>query len=168
MMTYLLPVVFVVVGCKRNPPAAAAADSTADNVATSASIAAAQAALQELQQNFMRVHFALDSATLTREAQDALQSNVGILQAYPRIRVEIQGHADERGTVDYNLALGQRRARTVLGFLQTHGVAGSRLSVVSYGEERPLERGATEVAWAKNRRAEFRVIEGGGAGGTVD
>ncbi len=167
MMTYLLPVVFMAVACKRPPATTAAA--AVENRAVAGSISADPAAIEELQANFERVHFALDSASLTLEAQEALDANASILQEYPRLQIEVQGHADERGTVDYNLALGQRRARSVVDFLARQGIASTRLSVVSFGEERPLRSGSSEVAWAANRRAEFRVIEGpAGARGTVE
>ena len=78
------------------------------------------------------------------------------------IKVEIQGHADERGTTDYNLALGQKRSDSVKSYLVSAGVAPSRLSSISYGEEQPLDMAHTEIAWSKNRRAEFRITWGGG------
>lgn len=112
----------------------------------------------ELLANFSRVHFDTDSSQLNQEGKDALEANANILQRYPELKVEVQGHADERGTIDYNLALGQRRANSVITFLSSRGVATSRLPVVSYGEERPLAAQQGEVAWAQNRRAEFRVI----------
>ena len=82
------------------------------------------------------------------------------LQTHTGLRVEVQGHADERGTVDYNLALGQRRARRVTDWLEASGVPGSRLRTVTYGEELPLVAGNDERAWSQNRRAEFRITSG--------
>jgi peptidoglycan-associated lipoprotein len=117
-------------------------------------------AVRELAANFARVHFEYDSARLTPDAKAALTANAGILADHPELRVEVQGHADERGTIDYNLALGQRRANTVVGHLLNQGVAPSRLPVITYGEERPLTRGSYETAWAQNRRAEFRIVSG--------
>jgi len=119
------------------------------------------AAVQELLENFRRVHFATDSSSLAEEAKVALTANAKILQAHTDLEVEVQGHADERGTVDYNLALGQRRARTVTGWIQAHGVPESRLHTITYGEELPLVAGNDERAWSKNRRAEFRITAGG-------
>jgi peptidoglycan-associated lipoprotein len=130
------------------------------HAAASSGASAEDAAVAELVANFARVHFATDSATLDRSAQDALTANAAILSDHATVRVEIEGHADERGTVDYNLALGQRRAATVERWLVGQGVPPSRLRVTTMGEERPLVAAGTEVAWAENRRAEFRVITG--------
>ena len=90
----------------------------------------------------------------------ALDANAAILQRHPDVRVEVQGHADARGTVDYNLALGFRRSAAVVDHLRARGVSAQQLAAVSYGEEIPLARGDGEPVWAQNRRAEFRVIAG--------
>jgi peptidoglycan-associated lipoprotein len=126
-----------------------------------------QQAIDALVDNFSKVHFATDSASLDAGGQAALTENARILRDHGQIKVEVQGHADERGTIDYNLALGQRRANAVVDYLVSQGVAPSRLPIVSYGEERPAASGSTEVAWAENRRAEFRVIGGEGVQGTT-
>jgi peptidoglycan-associated lipoprotein len=117
----------------------------------------------QMARNFQRVYFDLDSATLASASKAALDENVALMQANPDIKVELQGHADERGTTDYNLALGQRRADAVRRYLGAQGIAGSRFSVVSFGEERPLQSGSSESAWSQNRRAEFRITWGEGA-----
>ncbi len=104
------------------------------------------------------VHFDFDSAFLTPEAQEILKRKAQWLLAHPDARVIVQGHTDERGTVEYNLALGDRRARAVKNFLVDLGVAAQNISTVSYGEERPADPGHDETAWAKNRRAQF-VLE---------
>ena len=119
-----------------------------------------KAAVQEMVQNFSKVHFEFDSSELASDSLDALKANAGIMQKFTGIRVEIQGHADERGTTEYNLALGQKRATAVRDYLVNMGVADSRLKIVSYGEERPAVSGHSETAWSENRRAEFRVIAG--------
>ena len=155
--------------CKRTvdtPPTAAAAPGPA--AVAPASDSNEQQAVQQLIANFARVHFALDSSSLDESAKAALDENARILQEHMGIRVEVQGHADERGTVDYNLALGQRRADAVARRLAHMGVHATRLATVSYGEERPRASGASETAWSQNRRAEFRVITGSGVSGTVD
>lgn len=122
-----------------------------------------------LEANFARVHFATDSALLDTEARQALAANAEILLQHRDVRVEVQGHADERGTIDYNLALGQRRGRVVIDELVARGVGPSRLALVSYGEERPLLAGAGESVWAENRRAEFRLLTAAdGVRGTVN
>ena len=118
--------------------------------------------------NFQRVYFDFDSATLADDSKAALAENAGIMAANPDIKIELQGHADERGTTDYNLALGQRRADAVRRYLSAQGVAGSRVTVVSYGEEKPLDSRSFEGAWTKNRRAEFRITWGEGATGTTN
>jgi peptidoglycan-associated lipoprotein len=117
-------------------------------------------AVAALNENFAKVHFATDSSTLDAAGRAALEENARILEEHPELRVEVQGHADERGTVDYNLALGQRRAEAVVSYLVGQGVSSNRLPILSYGEERPAATGANEVAYAENRRAEFRVLTG--------
>ena len=102
--------------------------------------------------------FEFDSAILTKDAQQILRGKARWLQANPDVAVIIEGHCDDRGTNEYNLALGEKRARNTRDFLVTLGVDPSRLSLVSYGEERPLVAGTSEQARAKNRRAHF-VIE---------
>jgi peptidoglycan-associated lipoprotein len=112
--------------------------------------------------NFEKVFFDFDSATLDESSKAALKDNVGIMGEHSDIKVEVQGHADERGTTDYNLALGQRRANAVLSFMNSNGVSGSRVKIVSYGEERPASEGHSESAWSQNRRCEFIITYGGG------
>ena len=80
-----------------------------------------------------------------------------ILLDNPNIRIEVQGHADERGTTEYNLALGEKRASAVLNFMTTQGVASSRVRIVSFGEERPISQTSSETAWSQNRRCEFHI-----------
>jgi len=115
-------------------------------------------AVEVIIRNFERVHFDYDSANLSGSSRNALDTNAGLMQDFPNIRVEIQGHADERGTTDYNLALGEKRARSIVDYLSNMGVPESRLPVVSYGEERPVASGSDEVAWSENRRVEFRLL----------
>lgn len=117
----------------------------------------------EMTKNFSRVFFEFDSADLTADGKAALDANAGIMSQYSDIRLEIQGHADERGTTEYNLALGQKRADAVVRYLLQRGVSTSRVKSVSYGEERPLDGRATETAWEQNRRAEFVVSWSGDA-----
>lgn len=117
--------------------------------------------------NFERVFFELDSDKLSADAQAALDENAEIMKEHPDIKVEIQGHADERGTTDYNLALGQKRAEAVRNSMIRKGVGQDRVIAISFGEEKPAVAGASEAAWAQNRRAEFRITWGEGASGTV-
>jgi peptidoglycan-associated lipoprotein len=104
------------------------------------------------------IHFDFDSAVLVPAAQEILQSKATWLQDNPDNTVIIEGHCDERGTNAYNLALGDRRAEAVKAFLEDLGIAASRMTTISYGEEKPVDPGHNEEAWAKNRRAHF-VIE---------
>ncbi len=100
-----------------------------------------------------RVFYATDSASLDATARDTLTRQAAWLAANPAIDAIIEGHADERGTRDYNLALGARRAQSARDFLLTQGVPASRLRTVSYGKERPVALGSDEGSWAQNRRA---------------
>ena len=102
-----------------------------------------------------RIHFDFDKYELTPEALRILSENARVLKAYPDAHIVIEGHCDERGTIEYNLALGDKRARAAREYLISMGIAPSRISVISYGKERPLDYGHNESAWARNRRAEF-------------
>jgi peptidoglycan-associated lipoprotein len=99
--------------------------------------------------------FDYDSAELTAEARTALDANAAVLKKYPTWVVTIEGHCDERGTAEYNLALGERRAVAAQAYLVSLAIAPARLRTVSYGKEFPFDPGSNEAAWAKNRRAHF-------------
>ena len=117
-----------------------------------------------------RVQFDYDSVSVAASSAEALRHNVTVLQERPGTRIEVQGHADERGTTEYNLGLAQRRAEAVKERMVRMGIAASRITSISYGEERPLRRGASEDVYSANRRAEFRVLstgEGEAVEGTV-
>jgi peptidoglycan-associated lipoprotein len=105
-----------------------------------------------------RVFFDYDQYNVDAEDQATLQSQAQWLQRNPAVRVTLEGHADERGTRDYNLALGERRANAAKNYLASLGIDPSRIQVISYGKERPAELGSNEAAWAKNRRAVTVVI----------
>lgn len=107
-----------------------------------------------------RVLFAVDQSTLSPQAQTTLAAQAGWLNANPEYAITIEGHADEQGTREYNLALGARRANAAREFLLSNGVAAGRIKVVSFGKERPLEICSAEACYAKNRRA-VSVIAGG-------
>ncbi len=104
------------------------------------------------------IYFDFDSAQLLPKAQEILKRKAEWLRAHPGARVIIEGHTDERGTVEYNLALGDRRAEAAKAFLVELGISPDRITTISYGEERPADPGHDEAAWAKNRRAQF-VLE---------
>ena len=104
------------------------------------------------------IQFEFDSIRLTPVAQEILTQKAAWLRANPKAKVTIEGHCDSRGTNEYNLALGEGRAQSAKAFLVDLGIDPSRLTTISYGEERPIDRAQTEEAWVKNRRAHF-VIE---------
>jgi len=106
---------------------------------------------------FEPVFYSLDSAEVNGEGQKVLNSNAEILRKYPTWVITIEGHADERGTAEYNLALGERRAAAARTYLVSLGIPADRLKTVSYGKEFPFDPGHDEAAWAKNRRAHFVV-----------
>jgi len=103
------------------------------------------------------VHFAFDSSNLTAESRQILTRKADILRQYPQIKLIVEGNCDQRGTSEYNLALGERRAQASAQYLSNLGIGSDRLSTVSYGKERPLDPGHSEAAYAKNRRDEFRA-----------
>ncbi|MFQ5630878.1 MAG: peptidoglycan-associated lipoprotein Pal [bacterium] len=102
-----------------------------------------------------RIYFDFDKFDLTGQALSILADNARVLKAYPEANITIEGHCDERGTIEYNLALGDKRARSAKDYLVSLGISPSRISVISYGKERPVDYGHSESAWAQNRRAEF-------------
>jgi peptidoglycan-associated lipoprotein len=106
---------------------------------------------------FQPVFFAFDSSEIEGDGQQALNTNAEILKKYPTWVITIEGHSDERGTAEYNLALGERRAVAARTYLVSLGVPADRLRTVSYGKEFPFDPGHDEGAWAKNRRAQFVV-----------
>lgn len=107
-----------------------------------------------------RVYFDTDQYDIRSDAQPTLTAQAQWLNRYPAVRVRIEGNADERGTREYNLALGARRANAVREFLVGQGVSGSRIETLSYGKERPIDPGTTEDAWAKNRNARTAITDG--------
>ncbi len=138
----------------------AAARARADSVARAAATQAAmRASLTAV------IHFDYDKADLRAEDQAILDAKLPILMANPNVTLRIAGNTDERGSTEYNLALGQRRAATAKRYLTEHGVPDARLETVSYGEERPLCTGHDESCWSQNRRDEFTIT--GGADGQL-
>lgn len=101
------------------------------------------------------IHFDFDSSVLSTQAKDYLDKIASFLMKNPSIKIEIDGHTDERGTNEYNLALGQRRADSARKYLEDLGIAPKRIGTLSYGEEMPIDPGHNEEAWVKNRRSEF-------------
>ncbi|QEM69709.1 peptidoglycan-associated lipoprotein Pal [Geobacter sp. FeAm09] len=118
------------------------------------------AAAPAVETAFESVYFDFDKSDLRQDARDVLSKNAEILlKSKPGVKVQIAGHCDERGSAEYNLALGERRAKSALHYLITLGVAADRLSIISYGKEKPAVDGHDEAAWAKNRRDEFVIVQ---------
>ena len=100
-----------------------------------------------------RVFFATNKSTLTTKSRETLRKQATYLRKNKDLNVTIEGHADERGTREYNLALGERRANAAKDYLMTYGISGKRISVISYGKEKPVNTASTPLAWSQNRRA---------------
>jgi peptidoglycan-associated lipoprotein len=111
----------------------------------------------ELRSSLEKIFFNFDSVSLSQEARDRLVKNADLMKKDPDVKVQIEGHCDERGSDEYNLALGEKRARAAMKYLTELGIPADHLSVISYGKEKPADRGHDEAAWAKNRRDEFVV-----------
>lgn len=186
--SYLFPAVIVaavLAACSSNdPPAETPAPSgpTAEELAEQQriqdSIAAAEAARLEEQRRMeaearaerererlidileQRVFFEFDQSRLTGAAESTLRQKLEILRDFPGVELRMEGHADERGSTEYNLALGSRRAAEVVEFFTGFGLDEGRFSMVSYGEERPLVAESSESAWSQNRRVEFIITAG--------
>lgn len=120
----------------------------------------AEGELRDVLITLRRVHFQLDSTELTEESRAALSEAGPKLARHPDVHLYVDGHADERGTEEYNVALGERRARVVAEYLTRLGVAADNLHVVSFGEGQPLVNQSDSVAMAKNRRVDFRLMRG--------
>jgi peptidoglycan-associated lipoprotein len=125
------------------------------NAMSSGAVARARAALTAV------VYFDYNSSDLREDSRASLDARVPVLRANAGVRLVIAGHTDERGSTEYNLALGQRRAASVRRYLTDRGISESRLEIVSFGEERPAASGGGESAWQQNRRAEFEISAGG-------
>jgi peptidoglycan-associated lipoprotein len=136
---------------------AEAARQRAAEAARQRAIEAARTTLQEM------VFFDYDRSEIRDDAAARLRAKVDILRASPQVQMRIEGHADERGSTEYNLALGNRRAESVRQFLTGFGLAENRFEIVSFGEGRALEQGSNEAAWARNRRGQFVITAGANA-----
>jgi peptidoglycan-associated lipoprotein len=125
-----------------------------------AGMAAGKAVIEQARAAFedTDIYFEYDSFDLTTQAKKILAEKAGFLNSHPSIKVRIEGNCDERGTEEYNLALGERRAKAAQDYLVFLGIASERLTTVSYGEEKPVDSGHNEAAWAKNRRAHFAIL----------
>lgn len=140
------------------PKPAEPAKQAQEVVAASADTQAAQSSVAEAA--LETVYFDFDKSDLRQDTRNALNRNAEVLlKSHPNAKVRIEGHCDERGSAEYNLALGERRATSALQYLITLGVKADRLSTISYGKEKPAVQGHDEAAWAKNRRAEFVIVK---------
>ncbi|HEX8644865.1 MAG TPA: peptidoglycan-associated lipoprotein Pal [Allosphingosinicella sp.] len=141
------------------PPGDEAGDATGDTAGADRADGVAGAIVPGSQADFLRsvpsdrVFFDTDEFALTAEDRSILDAQAEYLLRYPAVTVTIEGHADERGTREYNLALGDRRANSVRNYLESRGVGGSRMTTISWGKERPAVEGSSESAWSQNRRA---------------
>lgn len=114
-----------------------------------------------------QVYFEYDRSDIRPQDQAVLDAKVAILNRHPQVRIRITGHADERGSDEYNMVLGNQRALSAKAYLERQGIAGSRIDIMSFGEERPADSASNEAAWARNRRGEFEVTAGREQLGTV-
>lgn len=127
---------------------------------SAAAVAAATAEVRNMLATM--IHFDFDRSNIRPgEDQSVLDQKVAILTANPGLRIRISGHCDERGSDEYNLALGNRRANSARQYLISHGIDASRIETASFGEERPIAMGHDEDSWAQNRRDEFEILSGG-------
>ncbi len=155
----LFAALLLVAACATNDPATSGSGdgSGAANAGANAGATAGQAAPGSEEQFVVevgdRVFFDTDQSTLTAEARNTLNNQAAWLQQYSQFNLLIEGHADERGTREYNLALGERRANAVRNYLVTRGVPANRIQTISYGKERPEVVGSNPGAWAQNRRS---------------
>ncbi|MGH9715672.1 MAG: peptidoglycan-associated lipoprotein Pal [Candidatus Acidiferrales bacterium] len=130
--------------------------------AAAAAPAAAQPNLSELfAQNIKDAFFNFDKSELRQDARNALTKDAEFLRSYPQARISVEGHCDERGSTEYNLGLGQRRAEAAKNFLISLGISADRMTTVSWGKERPFCTEHTEECWAKNRRAHIVLVQSG-------
>lgn len=155
-----LALVFAAGACsKKKGPEGVAAGSGAGTAESAEAVPASEmdapSGIREAAGSLSNVYFDYDQALIRPDAKEPLKNAAEALKGNSNSQVTVEGHCDERGSSEYNLALGERRAQAVKGYLRTLGIDGKRLSTISYGKERPADQGHTEEAWAKNRRAEL-------------
>jgi len=138
----------------RPAPAPANNDADAARRAREAELARLRSTLAEV------IYFDYDRSEIRADSRAVLDRKARILRDEPSVRIRVEGHADERGSTEYNLALGSRRAEAVRAYITAAGIQASRVEIVSFGEDRPADRGRNEAAWSRNRRAETVVTAG--------
>ncbi len=178
MSARVLPLVLtvgLVVGCAHHPapvaaapapapalpapaaPAPAAVVRTASDDGGASRLAALRAVVGQM------TYFAFNALSLTADDQTTLDAKVPILAANPGLALRVAGNCDDRGSDEYNLVLGQRRAEAAKRYLGEHGIAGARIATISYGKERPIAQGDNEQSWSQNRNDQFEITAGGSA-----
>lgn len=174
-LVFLCSIFLLMTGCaKKTVPASPTVDlgdrdsAKAHTGATADAEAVRSARLEDLKTaqkdaedalSALKIYFDFDRSNLNKDSRNTLKKIAVVLQSNPSYSLDISGHCDERGTIEYNLALGERRARSAKKFLMDLGISGDRLSTISYGEEKPVDPKSNEEAWAKNRRDEFLLIK---------
>lgn len=162
-----LALALVISSCATKKKKATATDGNQPNVGSTSNNEAADLSSIELMADsdsgkagaLRTVNFAFNSSSLSSSAKNILQGNADFLKANPSVDVQVEGHCDERGGREYNIALGERRAKTVKSYLSALGVSSSRIKTISYGKERPIAFGHDESSWASNRRGNFVVTK---------
>ena len=164
----LLAAVALIAGCETAPEdtgAAGGAGGTAATTPSSSTATQPAGPVAGSQEDFVvnvgdRIFFDFDKYDLDAQAQETLKKQAAWLKQYPSVSVTVEGHCDERGTREYNLALGERRANSVKDYLSALGIARTRVNTISYGKERPVALGHNEEAWAQNRRGVTTLTSG--------
>jgi peptidoglycan-associated lipoprotein len=147
---------------QRTADSIAAANAERDRLAREAADRARASAIAAARNTLLAtIYFDYDASDIRGDARAALDAKLPILRANAGLQIRVAGHADERGSDQYNDALGQRRAASVRRYLTDNGIDAARIAIVSYGEQRPAMSGADESAWERNRRAEFEITAGG-------
>jgi peptidoglycan-associated lipoprotein len=154
----LVAATLLVAACSSTPDQTGATTSTGNTTTGNSSSLTTSGIKPGSQEDFVanvgdRVFFDTDKSSLTTEARSTLERQAAWLKKFPSVRLQVEGHADERGTREYNLALGERRANADKNYLVSLGIDAGRLSTISYGKERPAVIGSNEAAWSQNRRA---------------
>lgn len=157
-LSILLTLAFIITGCASDSGKKTGGESVMEEAADAASALELNGSSDDSTAGPLKtIYFDFDSTRLSAAAKDTLNNNAMFLKGVEAIDIQIEGHADERGGQQYNLALGERRAKAVKRYLETLGVNSARISVISYGKEKPNAFGHDESAWSKNRRANFVI-----------
>ncbi len=158
----LLALVFAfgVASCAKKPATDAGAETAATDGVNAADLAADLSDSDAGKaMGLETVHYAYDSSLLDESSKATLNSNAQILKEKTSLKIQIEGHCDERGGIQYNIALGERRANAAKAFITDKGISSDRITIISYGKEKPIDPGHTEESFSKNRRANFRITE---------